>query len=78
MIHDIEYYRGNQFKADNNMYTNIVKDNPLLIPYANLIRAGFLVKDIFGYDVPVNDEQYEHLKQLSIQNGFATDDDFYV
>lgn len=77
MIHDIEYYRGNQFKADNNMYRNIVKQNPLLTPLANLIRAGFLVKDIYGYDVPVDDDDYEHLKLLSIQNGFAEEDDFY-
>lgn len=59
------------------MFMNIVKENPLLLPYASLIRAGFLLKDVVGYDVPVNSEQYKHLKQLAIQKNYASEDDFY-
>ena len=77
LIHDIEYYKGNQFKADNNMFKNIVKHNPMMLPYASLIRAGFLIKDVVGYDVPVNDSQYKHLKELAINKGYASEDDFY-
>lgn len=63
MIHDVEYFNGNQFKADNNMWQNIAKQGYLYQPIANIIRMGFLLKDIVGYDeAGTNKEKYEILK----------------
>jgi hypothetical protein len=50
LIHDIEYMKpNNQFKADNNMWKNIVKTNPFLLGVANNIRLLFLIKDVLGF-----------------------------
>lgn len=64
LIHDIEYLKDDQFKADNNMWINIVKENPLLIPIANATRAAFLVKDVIGYKTEQDLESYKYLKDI--------------
>lgn len=68
MIHDIEYLKGNQFQADNNMFLNMVKNDPLSLPQASLIRAAFLFKDIFGYSPKENYKDYQHLKDIVNNN----------
>jgi hypothetical protein len=64
LIHDIEYLRGDQFKADNNMWLNLVRDNPLDFPLANYARAAFLVKDIVGYQTDIDIDSYNMLKNI--------------
>jgi hypothetical protein len=65
MIHDIEYLRGNQWKADNNMWSNIIKENPLYAPIANLTRGVFLIKDLVGYNTDRDLEDYSQLRDIA-------------
>lgn len=62
MIHDIEYLKKDQFKADNNMWLNIVRENPLLLPVANFTRVGLLLKDLVGYKPETDEDKYKLLK----------------
>lgn len=68
MIHDIEYLKKDQFKADNNMWLNIVRENPLLLPVANFARLGLLAKDLVGYKPITDEDEYLQLKNLVKQN----------
>lgn len=68
LIHDIEYVKGNQFKADNNMFKNMVKNDPMSLPHAVIVRAAFLVKDLFGYSPKESVEDYNHLKEIVLEN----------
>lgn len=64
MIHDVEYVKpGNQWSADNNMWLNLVKEAPYLLPVHNLVRAAFLVKDLFGYHPPTDQALYDYTKE---------------
>lgn len=63
MIHDVEYVKsGNQWRADNNMWLNLVKETPYLLPIHNMVRAAFFVKDLFGYNTPTDDNLYAYTK----------------
>lgn len=62
LIHDIEYIRGNQKQADDNMWLNLVKQNPLLLPVANATRLAFYAKDLIGYDQTPNLALYQELR----------------
>ena len=68
LIHDIEYLKGNQFKADNNMFKNMVKNDLFSFPHAAVLRAAFLFKDLFGYSPKENKRDYEHLKEIINNN----------
>lgn len=63
LIHDVEYLRGDQFKADNNMWKNLIRDNPFNFGIANATRLGFLLKDVVGYDSTPNQSDYQQLRQ---------------
>jgi hypothetical protein len=67
MIHDIEYIRGDQFKADNNMYMNLLRHSILNFPVANYIRAAFLFKDVIGYPTDTDFDLYSYLKNKVIE-----------
>lgn len=64
LIHDVEYLAGDQFHADNNMWLNLIRHNPLALPIANAVRLGFLLKDVIGYNPEVNRNKYIMLKNL--------------
>lgn len=64
LIHDIEYLKGNQWKADNNMWSNLLRDNPLNLPLANMTRLAFLTKDIIGYDAAQDKASYDELRSI--------------
>lgn len=63
LIHDVEYLKGNQTKADNNMWLNMVRDNPFNFGVANAVRLGFLLKDLIGYDVKESKQDYLDLRK---------------
>lgn len=64
MIHDIEYVKpNNQWRADNNMWLNSVKEQPYLLPLHNMVRAAFLAKDLVGYKTKTDDKLYSVLKK---------------
>ncbi len=67
MIHDIEYLKGNQWKADNNMWMNLMRESKLNLPLANATRAAFLIKDLIGYDTPISNQKYKYAKKLAIE-----------
>lgn len=46
------------------MWHNIVKENPLYTPIANITRAAFLIKDIFGYDTKPDQQSYKDLRDV--------------
>lgn len=70
MIHDVEYVKpGNQWRADNNMWLNLVKEAPYLMPIHNMIRAAFLIKDLGGYAPNTNEELYS-LGKSKVQEGY--------
>lgn len=70
MIHDVEYVKpGNQWRADNNMWLNSVKEAPYLLPIHNMIRAAFLVKDLAGYKPTTSEELYK-LSKSKLQEGY--------
>lgn len=83
LIHDVEYLTGEQFKADNNMWKNIVRSAPYLMPIANNARLAFLAKDLIGYDVPIDHGAYHELKDIVTNEydlegmQFADHDDSY-
>lgn len=64
LIHDIEYLKGDQWKADNNMWSNLIRDNPLNLPLANMTRLAFLTKDIIGYDGGEDRQSYQQLREI--------------
>lgn len=71
MIHDVEYVKpGNQWRADNNMWLNLVKEAPYLMPIHNMIRAAFLVKDLGGYK-PETSEALYSLSKSKVQEGYG-------
>lgn len=69
LIHDIEYYRGRQFQADNNMFNNLIREYPYLPGIALYTRFLFLLKDVVGYDTEVDDLEYQTLKRVALQKG---------
>lgn len=77
LIHDIEYLKGDQWKADNNMWKNLVRDSWTNIPVANAARAAFLIKDVVGYETPVDNIGYHELRTIVEQDYDLGDMKFY-
>jgi len=72
LIHDIEYFRGDQAIADQTMFDNI-NQNVLLAPFANIAKLAFKVKDLFGYNVKTDEKAYQQLKNYAISNDFLSE-----
>lgn len=68
LIHDIEYEKGNQWEADNNMYQNLMKEYPYIPQIANFTRLSLLVKDLIGYKPKINSRLYQPMKEQAIKN----------
>ncbi len=58
LIHDIEYLGLPQWIADQNAIKNA---GPI---YGKLMKAAFAVKDVVGYDIKLQPELYEHLREI--------------
>lgn len=75
LIHDIEYVKpSNQWKADNNMYKNLLRAGGIkYLPIANHTRLAFLAKDVsqLKSDDKTSVETYNYLKKLAISNNMV-------
>lgn len=65
MIHDIEYLANNKFKADNNMWLNIIREKPYLLPLANLVRIGLLFRPLLPMEFKPDYKEYHRLKKIA-------------
>lgn len=73
LIHDIEYENNDQTSADNNMYWNLIREYPYMPQIAALVRAGFFVKDIIGYDNKTTNSYHKYktiVKQKDLLNNY--------
>lgn len=72
LIHDIEYSNPqiSKFKADNNMWINLMKKDILNLPIANYTRLALFLKDF----TPLMNKnktdfnKYKAMKQLAYEN----------
>jgi hypothetical protein len=70
LIHDIEYFNPELTNsgADNNMWSNIVRANPLLIPHANVVLAALSARSLLTTSQS-NKYLYLLAKKLAIEKG---------
>lgn len=64
MIHDVEYLGLDQRTADNNMYSNLIRQSFLNFPIANYTKVAFAAKNVIGYSVDRNEDLYRYARNI--------------